>query len=342
MEKKLFIGIDFSKKTFDVSMLHRRNPGAVTHRQFENTREGCANLLKWVKEQGKEGKEAWMFCGEHTGLYSLQLSEFLIKKGLFMWLENPMQIKRSTGLKRDKTDKLDSRDIALYAFRYQDKAKRYQLPEAALQSLELLLSFRERLLKNKHALSVSAKEIRAVMKRNITAHYIYEQSQRDIERTNSEIHDIEAKMLKLIHQEETLNENYTLVSSIKGIALINTVAILVTTRNFSRFDNSRQFACYTGMAPFGRQSGTSIRAKPRVSHIADKKLKVLLTQAAKSAVQYDPNIREYYQRKLAEGKKNWLVMNNIRNKLIHRIFALVRTKQLYQTAHINPMDKIRA
>jgi transposase len=253
-----------------------------------------------------------------------------------------VQIKLSIGIKRDKNDKLDSRDIALYAFRYQDKAKCYQLPGAALQSLELLLSFRDRLLKNKHGLLVSSQEIRAVMKRNTTVHYIYEQSQKDIERINRELRDIEAKMLALIRQDEALNENYTLITSIKGIALINTAAILVTTRNFTRFSNSRQFACYAGMAPFGRQSGTSIKTAPHVSHIADKKLKVLLTQAAKSAICYDSNIREYYRRKIAEGKKDWLVINNVRNKLIHRIFALVRTKQLYQLEHINPMDKIRA
>ena len=58
-------------------------------------------------------REDRLFCGEHTGLYSLQASEFPIKKGLFMWLENPLQIRRSAGIKRDKSGRTDSRDIAL-------------------------------------------------------------------------------------------------------------------------------------------------------------------------------------------------------------------------------------
>jgi hypothetical protein len=93
------------------------------------------------------------------------------------------------------------------------------------------------------------------------------------------------------------------------------------------------------MAPFGKQSGTSIHTKPHVSQLADKNIKVLLTQAAKCAIKHDPNIRQYYQRKLAEGKDKWLITNNIKNKLVHRIFAVVRNKQLYQVGYTNFTNK---
>ncbi len=342
MEKSLFIGIDFSKKTFDVSVVHQSNLQVVDYGQFENSKEGCVSLLKWVKASTKEPFDKWLFCGEHTGLYSICLSEFLVRKGLNIWLENPLQIKQSCGIRRDKNDKADSREIAFYAYRFQDKAKTYSLPCKALKSLELLLSFRERLVSNKQSLLVSSVEIRRVMQKDATARFIYEQSKKDIDRINKEIKEVEKRMLQQVQSDEHLRENYELVSSIKGVALINTAAILVATQNFTRFENSRQFACYTGMAPFGKQSGTSINTKPRVSQLADKKIKVLLTQAAKCAIRHDPNIRQYYQRKLAEGKDKWLITNNIRNKLIHRIFAIVRNKLLYQVNYINLLDKTSA
>lgn len=93
MEKELFIGVDFSKKTFDASVIHRDDLNKVNHRQFENTKEGCVHLFKWVRQQTNPKAELWMFCGAHTGLYSLLLSEFLTKKGMFLWLENPLQIR---------------------------------------------------------------------------------------------------------------------------------------------------------------------------------------------------------------------------------------------------------
>jgi len=339
MEKKVFIGIDFSKKTFDVSVIHHNNLQSEDYQQFENSRAGCLCLLKWLQALHLEPSENWLFCGEHTGLYSVILSDFLVKKGFFLWLENPLQIRQSSGIRREKNDRVDSREIAMYALRFQDRARAYCLPGKALQALELLFSFRERLVGNKQVLLTSSAEMRCVIRRDPTARYIYEQSKKDIERINKEIKEVERRMLEAVKSDSELHENYKLVSSIKGIALINTVAILIATQNFTRFENSRQFACYAGMAPFGKQSGTSINTKPHVSRLANKKIKVLLTQAAKCAIRYDPNIRSYYGRKLAEGKNDWLIINNIRSKLIHRIFAVVNSKQFYQMDYKNPVEK---
>jgi transposase len=338
MKKKVFIGIDFSKKTFDVSVIMEYQQDVIFYSRFENNKAGCSQLLSWLKGHGCNAKEC-LFCAEHTGLYSLLLSEFLINKGLFMWLENPLQIKLCSGVKRDKNDKVDSKAIALYAYRYQDIARCYQIPDTALKSLGLLLSFRERLLHNKHALLVSSHEIRAVIDRDKTARYIYEQSSKDIDKINRQIKDVELMMLEVIKSCDSLEENYKLVTSIKGVALVNTVSILVVTQNFTRFNNSRQFACYAGMAPFGSLSGTSIHITPHVSHLANKKIKALLTQAALSAIRHDNNISEYYQRKKNEGKNDWLIVNNVRNKLVHRIFAVVRDKQPYQSEYGNPLNK---
>ncbi|GHU13630.1 hypothetical protein FACS189441_1500 [Betaproteobacteria bacterium] len=43
----------------------------------------------------------------------------------------------------------------------------------------------------------------------------------------------------------------------------------------------------------------------------------------------------YYHRKLKQGKDERLVINNVRNKLIHTIFAVVKNKQFYQTDYKN-------
>ncbi|MDR1122358.1 MAG: transposase, partial [Dysgonamonadaceae bacterium] len=87
--------MDFSKKTFDASVIDSNDLESVNWKQFENTSEGCALLVKWVKEQTKRPHDLWLFCGEHTGLYSILLSEFLIKKNLYLWLENPLQLNQS-------------------------------------------------------------------------------------------------------------------------------------------------------------------------------------------------------------------------------------------------------
>jgi hypothetical protein len=66
MKKELFIGIDFSKKTFDASVIDGNDLERVTRQQFENTPEGCVLLLKWVKEQTKQPQDLWLFSAENT------------------------------------------------------------------------------------------------------------------------------------------------------------------------------------------------------------------------------------------------------------------------------------
>jgi transposase len=339
MKKVLFIGIDFSKKTFDATLMHQDRLEATLHKAFDNTEAGYSEMLRWIKKQTGEPKDAWLFCGECTGLYSIMLSIYLIKKGLFMWLENPLQIRRCMGLKRGGNDKTASGDIAMYAFRYQDRATCYAIPEKNIQSLALYFSFRERLLRNRHRLEVSSGELRGVIKRDPVSRYIYERSRKEIARISREIKDMEKKMPELINESAELKKTYELVSSVKGTGLVNTVYIIIVTQNFTCFSNSRQFACYAGVAPFGDQSGTGKNVKPHVSPFADRTMKVLLTQAARCASIHDPGIRQYAERKKAEGKNSWIILNNVRNKLIHRIFAVVKSGKEYSVDYFNELQK---
>lgn len=84
-----------------------------------------------------------------------------------------------------------------------------------------------------------------------------------------------------------------------------------------------QFACYSGVAPFEYQSGTSIRGRTKVSNFAQKKLKSLLNLGALSAKRHDVELKNYFERKVAEGKNKMLVVNAIRCKILARAFAVI-------------------
>jgi transposase len=135
MKKFLFIGIDFSKSKFDVSVLENIEQKSFAQETFDNSETGYKSFLKWLSKQSKIKRDAWLFCGEHTGIYSRNLSNFLAKQDLFIWLENPLEIKRRSGIKRTKTDRYDSLVIAQYACRHVDKAKAYKPSVKEIESL---------------------------------------------------------------------------------------------------------------------------------------------------------------------------------------------------------------
>jgi transposase len=132
---------------------------------------------------------------------------------LFIWLENPLQIKRSSGIKRTKNDRFDSLVIARYASRFIDRATVYRLPEKEIDALHWLVSYRGKLVKNRVALEVAANEMRRVIKRDTTARFVYESSMRDMERIKKQVEGIEEKMHEAI-MNSSLKENYLLINSI--------------------------------------------------------------------------------------------------------------------------------
>jgi transposase len=106
--------------------------------------------------------------------------------------------------------------------------------------------------------------------------------------------------------------------------------MIAYTENLQKFSNSRQFSCYAGVAPFEHSSGTSIRGKSRVSHYANKKAKRLLNLAASVAIQHNQELKQYYQRRVGEGKSKMSTLNIVRNKLIDRMFVVVKRQPPYQ------------
>jgi transposase len=190
------------------------------------------------------------------------------------------------------------------------------------------------LLKNKVSLEVSANEMRRVFKRDATARFVYESSIRDIERIKKQISGIEKKMHNAI-TNSSLKENYLLINSIKGVGMQTAVMLIIHTNNFAGFENARQIASYCGCAPFPNQSGTIDKGN-HISRLANRELKVLLTQCAMTAMVHNRELSDYAERKIVAGKPKRVVINNVRNKLIQRIFAVVTSKIPYREDYLNP------
>jgi transposase len=116
---------------------------------------------------------------------------------------------------------------------------------------------------------------------------------------------------------------YQLATSVIGVGLIVGITFLVYTNGFTAFDNWRQFASYAGIAPFSKESGSSLKKPKRVNHMANKRVKTLLFNSASTSILFNPEMRLYYLRRISEGKSKMSTLNIIRNKIVARVFAAV-------------------
>ncbi len=329
--KKIFIGIDFSKKTFDATvlkanLLHEKGE----HRQFSNNKNGALKLIEWVEKIG--AREECLFCGEDTGFYSKIVSETIVNEGCFMWLDSALRIKRSLGISREKNDKKDSRDIALYAARFNDRAECYVPLDQATEALKKIFTMRKQLMKIYDKLLVNYYESKRYLDNELLSNAFAVQEEL-ISQVKEKIKELDKQIKKIIESNPKLNKTFEILTSMPGIALINATAFIVYTNNFKKFNyDARKIASFWGVAPFGHTSGTSIKGTPHVSHYADSYLKSLLSEAALCASRYCPIINRYVTKLKKAGKHKNIVLNNAKNKMIHILVAMVRNNENYRKA----------
>ena len=322
MNYKGFIGIDISKNTLDVVVI-AKGKRTGEHQQFSNDLKGFKSLLKWAVNTINCNKDELLFCMEHTGVYTYQLSCFLSEKEIDFCLENPLQIKRSMGVSRIKNDKADAQLIALYAMRHQEDLELYILPSKSISKLKHLLTHRDRLIKSKHTFKVASNELSKHTNKE-DCDFISKDSKSLIKILNDRIEKIDLEIKQLIESEESLKKNYDLAISVGGVGKATASYMIACTNNFTSFNNSRKFACYSGIAPFEHSSGTSVKGKTKISHLANKKMKSLLSIGACSAIQHDKELKNYYKRRIKDGKAPMSVINVVRNKIVSRVFAVVK------------------
>lgn len=322
----IFIGIDVSKDTLDVAICDAASKATLDTFQTENSLKGIHRLVKRVN---KFGTSTW-FCFEHTGNYGLLLAHQLQSLDLNYSMVPALEIKKSQGMVRGKTDAVDAERIAHYAAIHAHKLTPTKLAGEKLLQIKSLLSYRDQLSGMLRQFKNSLKSYQ-VLGQSVEVQTITDDIAIQIEQLTEKIKHVEGQIIALINSDDSLKKNYAKAVSVKGVGLIIAAYMLVYTKNFIAFDNPRKFNCYAGLAPFEYQSGTSIRARTKTSRLRNKKIKALLFNGANTAVNCDPEIKAYYKRKAKEGKPNLVIINNIACKLVCRIFAVIKRDELYVT-----------
>jgi len=331
MNKTNFIGIDISQKSLDLSLIRQDSYGTFHDKKVINSIKGFDTILTWL-EKLKVKPEECLFCMEHTGTYGLLLFAWLTQIGFDYCVEPGLKIKKSLGMTRGKNDKVDARRIADYALTNKHKLKLFSLPSTIIVQVKQLLTYREQLVKIRTSLKNSLKSHEQYQKISGLKE-ISDQISLQIKDHDDRIGQVEKQIEAIIESDPEIRKNFKLATSVRGIGLVIAAFMVVTTNNFTGFENGRKYACYSGIAPFEHTSGTSIRGKTRISHLGNKKMKALLSNGANSACIWDPEIKKYYERKVNEGKDHNLIINSIRCKLVNRVFAVVKRQTPYVTTY---------
>jgi len=323
MKNKCFIGIDVSKETLDTHILRTNH-----HFVVSNSTSGFPGLLEECCKNLNCKISDLFFCFEDTGRYSRQLAVFFSESAITFTMAPAMDIKRSLGLKRGKSDRIDAKAIALYAWQKRDAIQPTVLNSGMVAQLRQLLTLRDKLIRHRTSYKNAVNDLQDAFFEGETQ-FLKESQLRMIDTLNQEIRRVEEQIEQIIESSENWKNNYNLIQTVKGIGPVLAKYLIIYTENFTRIANPKSFACYAGIAPFEYSSGSSIKGRTRVHPFANKHLKSLLNMAAMGAVQLNGEYKNYYQRRTLEGKNKMSTLNIIRNKLVARVFAVVKRQSRY-------------
>lgn len=327
MKQKYYIGIDISKEKVDIAVITNEFQ-LILEKVVKNNQQKLTSFFKSLIRKLKITSDEFLVCCEETGIYKRPLQLVCVKNDFPIWVETAFKIKKASSSLRGKSDKQDALRIADYACRYSDKQKLYKEPEKETTTLQTLLNARETIIEQIIRFENQINESKNFDKeKHILLKSCFE---KPIKTLKKQLSEIENKIDELVKDNEAINENLKLLTSISGIGKQTGLQFIVYTHNFTAFESPNHLACYSGVAPFPNESGSIIK-KARVSSLANKKLKKLLHMAAMSCIRAKGELKEYFIRKVKEGKNKMVVLNNIRNKLIKRMFAVIKRRTEYIT-----------
>jgi transposase len=334
-DPKVVVGLDIGAETFTAAALRSAGDVGEMKESLANTPEGYDELAAWMKERGIT-KEQGVVCLEATGVYGEALCYYLTSRGYQVAVESPLKVKRAFAASAHKNDTADARQIAEYGHRFYDELQWWKPPSEVMEQVHMLLSAREQFVTQRIANINALKTMQRKVVKTATGMKAYEQA---IKQLTENIQEIEREIKRLIKEDDSFHRLIKTLTSTPGIGMLLAASLAVTTNGFLRTSNHKRIASYAGISPIEHTSGVSVYRKPRSRCFGPPRMRKLLYLASMSVSTHNPEFRRYYLRKVAEGKPKKLVLNNISNKLLKVVCALVRTETEYIPNYksVNPM-----
>jgi transposase len=312
---KVNVGIDISKKKFDVCILFPN--GKALNRVFKNNPEGFAAFLSFLDHRDSISCRIAM---EATGWYGEDLARVLYDKGHMVLIINPAQIKYfgKSRLSRSKTDKKDARLIADFALTHPEL--RHWVPLTASQEkLKNLYRHLSR-LKADHAQLLNRLE-------SDRDEDVRKYSSKQLKFIKNLIQDLETQIRFHIESDPKLKAKAELLLTIPAVGEVLCWGFLSETPDLKNFGNAKQLGAFAGLNPSVHESGTSVRGRGGISKMGSAALRKLLYLPAMSAMRFNPVIKSFSETLRAKRKNGKVIVIACMRKLLHIIYGVLTKQQ---------------
>lgn len=337
---KQVVGIDVAQKELVVSlgrMYDDWSPEMYAKRTFVNNQKGFMSLVVWVKTLSQDF-ESVHYVMEATGVYHESLAYFLEEKGypLSIVLPNKISNYMRTLDQKSVTDATSAEAIARFGL--ERKLDNWKKPRPAFKKLRQLTRERDQTV-----------QVRTVVKNQLHA----EQSEaepgkntlarlkKQIAFLNKQEQQIKDEINAFIKSEEQISKAVKGISTISGVGQLTAVTVLAETNGFELIRNKRQLTSYAGLDVREKQSGTSVKGKPKISKKGNKYLRKAMHLPALAAIRHDERFKAIYARLVSKHGIKMKAAVAIQRKLLEMIYVIYKTNRPYDKKYLQKPEVIK-
>jgi len=338
---KQVAGIDVAQKELVVTlgrMYEDWTPELYSHKTFANTETGFAALVTWVKKQSVEHTTV-RFVMEATGVYHEKLAYYLSDNGCTLSIVLPNKISNYFRTLEVKTITDKTACEAIARFGLERQLDDWQRPAKVFKNLRQLTRERNQLV-----------EERTMVKNHLHAEQSEAQpNDSSIDRIENRIalldrqeKEIKQEIAALVKQHEKVKNTVELICSLPGVGALTAVTVLAETNGFELIRNKRQLSSYAGLDVKEKQSGTSVKGKPRISKKGNKYLRKAMHLPALAAIRSEDRFKAIFSRLVARHGIKMKAAVAVQRKLLEMIYILYKTNTPYNKDYIKKLESDRS
>jgi transposase len=313
------VGVDVDSEAL-VSMMQRGGQRLPLAR-FANTAAGHKKFIRWATKGARSAR----VCLEATGIYSLEFALALHHaKNVEVMVVNPRAMKDfgRACMQRAKTDAVDAGGILEYLERMPFVA--WQPPAPEILELQAI---NRRILQLNTELTREKNRCHAAQFAGASADAIAHDIEVNIRHLERRIARMQDSGLQLVRGVPALTAKLAHLVSAKGIGEASAMRLLAELLVLPDDLAAPQWVAHAGLDPRPFESGTSVHRPRRISKVGNRHLRAALYMPALVALQHEPNVKAFYDKLVAAGKKPMQAVVAVMRKLLHAIWGMLKHDQ---------------
>jgi transposase len=330
--KKHVTGIDVSKDELVVCQGRLYEDLSIelfAHKIFPNTTKGFESLVKWVEKSGLANR----YVMEATGVYFESLAYYLSDNGHQVSVVLPNKISNYFRTLEIKTITDKTASEAITQFGLERKLDNWQAPKGIYRKLRQLTRERYQVVETR---TVAKNQLHAESSEAYPNKTSLARIKKLIAFLDKQEREIKTELSELLKEDPEMKKIIMILCSIPGVGLLTAAAVLAETNGFNLIRNKRQLTSYAGLDVREKQSGISIKGKPRISKKGNKYLRRAMHLPALTAIRHDERFKAIFVRLVSKHGIKMKAVVAVQRKLLELIFTLFKTQTKYDKDFFKP------